>query len=509
MKRAPLTMIALLAATMLAATVKAESAAELLSADTAVFIEIDDIAKHRAAMENDPIGSVLLEKQREAMDQNNVWLAIQAAMGMTGDEIIDTYFGKKLVVVGKEAGENKPAYVLSKISDADGAAAVENLQLVSSNMTAGDFKIYNSEDGQGFFALGKGWLAMTGWEHVDFMKSSLEKLGKGSSLAKTAEYKKFVGQLPKSRFATLFAHDTVKGETHALGATNSATKLSLFYRGHSPEFANVFTKLGEATSFNFGPLPKSTVAAASLNLFERNPPADIARIDQFFGENKSFTNDILPKIEAPIVVFLGELPGDEADPKTEFRVPVLGIAIKMKDKSVAEDLNVGMNNALAFGNIGIMGLGGKFAAIQSTEYNGVPYRTVNFGAGLAVPAQRDEVKSLVRATYGAVGDWFVVCTQSKFFEQCVDAKTGDFSSIEPGTTMTPIMAGRINGSMLARHLGSWLTYGETADLPRFNEIPVKELKEVLELAKHIQAVDLQVHRGEDDIVVGQVDVQRK
>src|SRR5690554_5744298 len=91
-----------------------EEGAAVAPADAAVFIEVEDLAALRAELEEDPLVEYLRDLT-PARREPAAWRAIQDALGLSGEEIFDRYFGSRVVLVGEGTEEGGPGVLLSRV----------------------------------------------------------------------------------------------------------------------------------------------------------------------------------------------------------------------------------------------------------------------------------------------------------------------------------------------------------------------------------------------------------
>src|SRR6185369_4325297 len=90
--------LGLLCFTALLPRAYAQELAKHAPPDTAVFIEIDNLAETRARHANDPLTQALRAKLTGQVEPE-AWKQLQQQLGMTGDEILDRYFGKAAALI--------------------------------------------------------------------------------------------------------------------------------------------------------------------------------------------------------------------------------------------------------------------------------------------------------------------------------------------------------------------------------------------------------------------------
>ncbi len=513
---------------LVTAGVRAEDVkpATLLPAEGVVaYIEIDDLAKLRADAAKDPLIAYL--KSEGPGKEDPAWLEVQTMMGLSGDEIVDRYFGKKLAIIGGSHEPGGKGFLLSAVSKDDAALAIDKLKL-EKLADAGDFAVYKTKDNKGRIAFGGGWMAMSDAKHEDYFKSVLAQLGKGPSLAENPDFKTWSDKLPASRQAEMLVHDRDGHGYHALAAVWTGRDVILHYAGTSDSITELLGKIGDAKATAWGPLPSSTIALMSWNIYEKSPdPRQAAIMDRLVAP-ASFAKDVVPKLAAPAVVFLGELKSEQLDPAPGFSVPVFGATVKMKDATVAADLDRAVNGVLVLANLATLRWKTDPIAMGQAEYAGQSYHTADLGAAISQAAKKPELKAVVKIAYGRVGDYYVICTHEAYFKQCLDTlkageKLGDAADVKAmglKESASPIGTGLLRPGLLAAHVQTWLSriekdhpeLTEQSKLPEPPEGPARGLKAARVLSgvlRYYKGMNMQLTRDGEGVLRGQINIQRQ
>ncbi|MBI1337193.1 MAG: hypothetical protein GC164_09555 [Phycisphaera sp.] len=512
------------ACTLAVPQARAQEAATLAPADAAVFIEFDNLARWRADFKDDELADYL--RAHSPLNRPpEVWLMIQAAMGMTGDQIIDTYFGQTVALVAKETGDHKPGVIFTRVSP-------ENARLVQTRFElrevgkVGRFNTFITPDGKGRFGFDDKWMAFAGDEHAEYFNTVLGQAGTGPSLAKDKDFRVWIGRLPKERDAVLFARDLAKNEVHTLALQRHNKDLTLHYAGTSDKGVEMLSNLGNAGTLDFGPLPPTTIAVASLNLKPVHPK-NTAFLNRLLAP-QTFEQDIAPKLDAPVVMFLGQTPSDRFENKPGFSVPAMGMAIKLKDKSVAADLDRALNGMVLIANVASAKWQTDPIELTSQNYKDHRFAVASVGHVLAQRTGHNELEPL-KLAYGRVGDWYLVTTEAHFFTQCLDAndtgKTLDKSDAVRHMGLNASPAGPVGVAilrpqLLADHMQTWIDHWKQARPELFAQAvageglmtPAARLMHNAPIAvgmmKHLDAVTLQMtHDG--GVVQGRLEIKRK
>jgi hypothetical protein len=518
--------LVLCTATLTRAADAPDSPAQLAPADANVYVQINDLAGLRADWANDPLAKYL-EQYMPPHHEPQAWQDIQTLMGMSGEQIVDTYFGKVLGLFAVGTGEKPPGLVLSRVEAADSKMAIEKLALESMGKF-GPFELYQPSDGKGRIAVSDKWVAMGDVKHDDFIRNALTNAGKGPSLADNAQFKQWTSKLPGGWIAMGFARDKDKDEVHTAGAYRENRNLTIEYAGHSPNFSKVYEKLSDAGAAEFGPLPQSTIGAMTLNVYDKTPdPRAVEFFDRILAP-RSYEQQVLPKLDAPVVAFLGELKSSEVEPNPGLSVPVVGVALHLKDGSVSADLDRILNSVLVFANLATMQWAVDPIAMTTSEYSGSKYSVADMGKPLSQKAKRPEIAGLVKLTYGRVGDWYVICSHETFYRQCVDAAAGksalsaaaDFKAMPLKDHGQAIMSGFVRAPRLGDHIQTWLDYArpkypqvfadaEQVDPDRPVAKAVRGLTVLRGALNHYRSMSLQTYRGEGDVMRAKADIIRQ
>ncbi|MEX2671796.1 MAG: hypothetical protein WD294_06765 [Phycisphaeraceae bacterium] len=493
-----------------------EEGAALAPADSGVFIELDDLAQVRRELEQDPLINYLRE-HTPAKREPAAWRAVQDAMGMSGEQLFDRYFGQQLVIVGEGTQEGGPGVMLSRVSEDDAELAIERLDL-QRVAEPGAFELYHTADGLGRLAFGDGWMAMGDPAHEDYIQRLLGSIGQAETLADSPVFQQWIGKVADGSFARMFVQDPDKNQIHAAAVEREEGRLELRYAGQSDETSQLLSRVSDAEALEFGPLPRQTISATTLNLRDDKPDAGfVALMDRLLG-NATYEGDVLPKLGAPIVTFLGEVKGEELVPRAAFSAPVLGIAIKLRDQSVAEELDRAMQNMLMFANVATMQMEVDPIELMTVEHEGVTFRSADVGTPLAQQLGEPSLAGAAQVSFGRIGDWYVVTTNAQYFEWCINADSDNAWRIDTSADVTkmnlaaperPIATSFLRAPELAAHVRTWVAYAgarepqwlDDAERDEPNTKPGRVIKGLTLLAgvlDHYEGMSVQVYGGEEE-----------
>lgn len=540
----------------------ATDGALIAPADAGVFVQIDNIAQLRGDWKVDPLGVYLQESL--PLDGDDDWNKIQEMLGMDGDTIVDTFMGESVVIIAKnmrggadagvdiqinEDGEGEanvrsgsPGVVLMKVEHDAQKLAKEKLNLKAmADGKAGAYEMFHTEDDQGIIAFGPTWMAMGDANHASYIRSILKQVdGPGApgvepdastKLAEQPDFKVWTGRLEKERFATIYARDKEAKEYHAAGFVRKGRDLTIDYAGSSPQMKRVFDMMTGGAALDFGPAPKQTIAALSLNLIDRNiDPRRTAFLDQMLAP-KTFHDDVLQKISGPLVLSFAQVPADRVVPATDFPTPAIGLAVKLADPAVSDDIDRLIDSSMLFVNLAAANAGVEVPTIENVKYETHLYRSVNLGPLVAKASGQAEREGQLKLAYGRIGDWYVVTSHEVYFQQMLDAKDDptlrlaaepDFKAMPLRPLEQPIATGMVRTVRLASMIG--LVEQVLSDqnplaavdaIEKQPESPmgglIKGLNTMSTVLGHHTSISMQVNRGEGsgDYIEARVDFKRK
>ncbi|MBI1373438.1 MAG: hypothetical protein GC159_11980 [Phycisphaera sp.] len=503
--------------------------AHIAPAGTGFYIELNDLESLRSTIKNDPLWKYLRANLPVPAKQAGAWAQVQQKMQMDGGEIFDRYFGRSVVLIAEHAGDNPPGVLMSRVDKADAKLAVDRLEFQpSADGPIGPFAIYQTTDTRTGVAFSERWMAMGDRKHGQYIKPIFESFGRGAKLADDPYYKAWTGLLPADRMGTIFARTPDHSEFHAIGAVRHGLNLSLHYAGQTRDATALFAKLGDAQAREFGPLPMSTVAAVTLNLYDSEPNPDVARAADAILAPKTLAGDVVPKLAAPLVLFAARVPGDAVSPAPGFDVPAAGLAIKLRDPAVADDLSRVLEHVRVMANFALMQQQKPTMEVRLGEHGDTKYMIVDLGAALAAQTGRPELRGVASFAYGRVGDWFVVTTHDHLFQECLDtlgsegARLTDseaFKALPLVDADRPVGAAFVRVEPLTEMLDTWVAHLRKMQPEAFAEAEQRTpsspgarwAKGVLLIdgvLHHFKSFTLQTHRGDGDQMLGVAHFER-
>ncbi len=528
MKTIPRICLALLVLLTCIVPVQAQVGAQLAPPQAGVMIQVDDLAKLRADWEKDPLVQMVLD--RTGIDQGNEgWDLIKTVMGMDTAQILDTYFGKRIVFIAEEEGDGKPGVILSQVTAQNAQLAIERLGLIPQGK-AGDFELFTTSDDKGQFAFSNGWMAMCDIAHLDYMTQVLERDPQSPSLAEQADYKALVGKLPKQHNALVFVRKPAEKQVHALSLQAEQKSITVHYAGQPGAKGVEFLQLNRSGVVSTGPLPKATLGVLAMNLFSPDMPIENERMLDRLIAPRTLRNDVLPKLAGPVLLALAEeSPATSGAVKNNGRPqPVLALAIELKDASVAADFKRLLDGAALLLNIQSAQWGTEPVALNDQSYAGAAFRVADIGPMLADRAQRPELENM-QLVYGQVGSWFMLATSRSFYEKCLDAAAEPSqrfkapsapasSSSNSGAKAAPLGLLALQPQPLAAHLQQWIKFWEkerpqllTAARQQPQSPEGKFAQAVLmseEVLRQLKNVNMQVHQFDEQTLGATLTITR-
>jgi hypothetical protein len=497
--------LALACAFAMTASALAQSPAVLAPADTPVFVHIHKPADWFGDLTQGPLGQTM-RKQIETQEGSGDLLA---ALDMDLDQFMDAYFGQDVVVLGP--GGDKDGVIFTKVSKANREHAIDSLFLQAKGDLAGN-PVYVGADGEGYFVMMNEWVAMCDLNAVEYLESILKQGPNAQRLADTEFYAKWTKELPADRSMTALINES-KDSQHALGVVRKGKGMDATYLGTSPDFDELMGMLGETNVAEFGPLPAETLAAMSFNLTANDDiKQQFQGLDMLLG-GKTFAKDVLPKLDPPTLMFMGSVPGDAVEPNVSVDVPVVGLAMKMNDDSVAADLDQLFNSLVLIANMSVAQFEAGAVPQRTATYNGASFKVAEVGKPVAQGLEFPELAP-IQIVYGQVGEYYVVCTQEEFFKKCVDANAGgkpmriEVEGPAHRLAKTPVLAMTARPDGFGGLLLSWGKMLEAKGLPDAiaaeDEVPadLDTLFDVVTMLQQYSRMKLQVWSGDDGLVIG-------
>lgn len=494
------------------ACVFADSPAQFAPAESGLYLEINDIAQLRKEWESDPLAD-FIRKNIPMPTANKGWADAKAMLGMTDAQLIDTYFGQSAALVFRSPGDSEPGMVISKVAAKDAEHFRDRFKLKHVRKI-GTFESYVTPDDKADVLIGGGWMIVLAQQYAVPIRDVIT--GNRPSLASDATFKTWIAKLPAKRTGTAFIRDRTTRDVHVAGLVKRKRNLSLHYVGKSQEYAAVFAMIKNGKTNEFGPLPASTLAAASFNL-QQDPKTINNKHLEALAAPKSFGGDIMPQIGSPFVAFLGEVKGEEFDTHPGLDIPAPGFAIKLKNHEVADDITRILDSTLLFANIAMAKWEVDPILVKESTHKNIKFKTANVGIALSQRTERPELKSLV-LSYGRVGDWYIICAQDHFYRKCIDAKTNPDTGLANSESFKalglvahdePIASGFMRPDQLSSHVQTWLDHWrrvrpdvfKSLDEPKSAEAQfIRGIQITKGLLSQFKTISVQAHKRGDEMV---------
>lgn len=431
------------------AKIPADSPAHLVSADARFYLQFDGMAQWRAAREHDPLVAHLWSSIAEIRPKG-MWDPATKALGLDEDALTDRYFGQCLAIVGEKPDTSAPYSLISRVSPTDlqglpGAMGLKPMPLAGTSVSM-PFATFTSADGTLLFAIHDQWLIVGPLKYSEHFESIVAFAGARllaplgllnlqasaltpATLVEDDDFQKLAVKLPADRQLFFYSRDKARKGRHAASVAMQGSQLVAQYAGTIDKMDELYEQFAHGDKIEFGIVPQSTISAASVNLMKKDAKG-LAMLNLFLFP-RNVREHVLPKLAAPMVVFLGKVAGEKITPNPGVDVPAVGIAIRMNDPAVANDLNRIVGGLHFMANVGQLDLiEGVFGGKQVKTPEGLEYRIADFGDALVKEIKDPEAArmfklpdaaGLTHITYGPIGSWFVICSQESLFKECAAA----------------------------------------------------------------------------------------
>ncbi|MDX1682293.1 MAG: hypothetical protein R3336_04145 [Phycisphaeraceae bacterium] len=448
---------------VLAAPASAQPLADVTPADVELYIAGENLAEVRENWQDDPLRN-FLKSQMPGHRSHRAWKKLQDKLDMSGEQLFDTYFGRSVALVARKAHRRAPALLLSRVSNT-ALKRLTTLDLQPLDVEIEGFDLYQTPNGKALIGIGDGLLAFARQRHQEHLVSVLTDMaGETARLADDETFQQWTDRLPEERLGTAFYNRPDDKGTHVLGFVLDAPDLTIRYAGQGGEWTQFIAEAGQARTTEFGPLPASTLGVMMVNHLKPHPHQ--LRFLNMMLAPANWQEDVRPKLAAPAVSFIGEVPGAEANLDPNVYVPAVGFAMKMTDASVAEDLDRMFTKAFNWANLLTMRWKVDPLKYETPVHDGVTFNTIDLGRAVAERLERSEFAGL-KPAWGAVGNWYIVCSQDRFFTRIIDAEkdptmrfkaTPAFAGMAVTETDEPMITGVMTAPAFAQHVRRWVDY---------------------------------------------------
>jgi len=447
--------------------VRYDDPAAFLPSDVQLFAHMEKAHGFIDADDQDPVTreawSVI-----EALVPEEFRATVAAAFEIEEAELLRQLFSEDLTIVEQPLEERTAVILLSRPPPEllERLPAAADLRQV--NRRSDDtFTFYHGDAGEKHYrvAISDRWLAFALPEDATSLRHVLSVRDRVETLDTDAAYRDVVSRLPKARHALLFTQSRERNEHHALTIERAGNRLEVLYAAKSPEVEKYVEPRESTAVVDFGPLPANVVAAGTIGVLTDELPRE-STLDLLLVP-VNIREHVLPKISPPIVVFLGSLPRSSFELDPGFTVPVVGIAIRLKDPSVAEPLDHICSRLHFLSSVGRLALAEGFFGIRPVTQRGLDYHVADFGPVVRATSRGTLLErlaslpassALTRVTYGRIGEYYVVCSNETFFHDWQRTTAGhaerldaadDFKDFEFETHDGLIFSGLTRGQALA------------------------------------------------------------
>lgn len=437
--------------------------AQMAPANAEFFMSANNLAALADEWNLAGLYALLGEMGRDAVRSGREqWVALAEALETDPRQLARTLLGEQVILFGD--GQPGGASVMIMEIGADWVEKLVGLPGMRPDGQSGAFTMYQTGDGKASLAVHGRWVAVAGIEHRDMMRRALRSIHRGLVLDTHGEFRTWMQRLPGEPEVRIWLRRD-GGEFHALGMRRQADVLTLDYAGTSPEIRGLMAMRGSAGPRDFGPLPDTTLAAVSLNVFNHQLPR-APRLDALTAP-KPFA-EVMRGMDAPIVLFLGEIPADQRPKGQRFAVPVAGVALHMTDPQIKPHLEEMSGRIMAMMSLRSRMAGTPTSDFGQAEYRGIQYHRMDMSSMMQARANRKEAADTLRPAVGIIGPWLLATSHERFFHQAVDAHLDVEKSIAtllaPAPmvdSQAPIMSAFLRPQQLADHFRSWVEFAES------------------------------------------------
>ena len=423
--------------------------------DVRGYLRVDDVAQLRASGQSDPLVAHVWEAI-QSVGTPACWDHAAAYLGLDNSAMLDTYFGQTVALVDQKVdGDHAvvvvsriPAGVLKQLPKAAGLRPWDPSrpdEFVVRAATFGPFATYTTDDpGEQFaFAIGRNWLMIVARDRVNHIRRLLttsrqpaetdapqsEAAAADQPLAGLESFQKLLAKLPIERTAVLFTRNGRGNENHAAVVVRRGTEMTVHYAATGTELTRVKDRAEHSEGVDFGLLPASTISAATVNMIDSSHKR-FRMLDMMLFPHSVGTS-VLTKLSPPMIGFLGQVPGEEVTPNPGGDVPVIGVAVKLKDPSAAKNLDRLISRVHFFANLGELDLIRSLFGIQRVKAGDTSFHVADFGRAISKRLKDPHLSPLIRLpssagltrlSFGRIGQWYVICSQEAFYRRCIEAE---------------------------------------------------------------------------------------
>ena len=377
--------------------------------------------------DNDPVTQEIWRLLDRTVPRDT-WQSTAARVGLDRKILLRNLFGSEMLLVDMDYDDRRRAIVITRSSNdlLTRLPVAAEWQPWPEQPTLGPWQLFRGESTEGVYAvaLAEERLALTSQSGFDHLRHLLTATASGDPpLVDDPAYRELTRHLPPDGEAYVFARDRDGGEAHAVQLGYSETGVFAHYAAQTTNSAQFRKPLAAVPRVEFGPLPDVVSVAATVSLLVPEVPGESSiNLLMFPG---SFRRDILENIEPPLLGFFGSLPRQRFAPDPGFTIPVAGLAVRVKSADATHALDRLLGRLHFFLAISRFDLVEGFFGQDRIERDGLVYHVADFGdiaraAGgdglMAQLAALPESDLVTRLAYGQIGDYYVICSNQKFFD---------------------------------------------------------------------------------------------
>jgi hypothetical protein len=417
---------------------------QLCPADARLFIRADDLTTWRAEVGEDPILAQLW-RATDGLRGGSGWEAAQKKLGLSQEQMQTTYLGRTFCLIEQKLNDRRGLIVMSRAESAD-LAKLQGALVLKQDEVIGPFRLFITESTKDkksyLFAFGKRWFFLTEAIHRGHLRRLLSAVAHrdvvsdqgAPSLASTeGRPHRLLRKIPAEHSLLILTRNGSGTERHAAAIVRDGKKLVTHYAATIPSLQKMAGRFDYGRGVDFGPLPASTISAATINVMDREPEG-IGTLNILIAP-RSMERDVLPKIEAPMILFMGQVSSEQIKPnpfpgKKPVQIPVVGMALKLKDRSVKSDLDLLVMRTHMVANLVELDVIKTFFGMRIETEGQTKFTVGDFGQAIAKRINDPKMATLLKLpssagltqlSFGRIGDWYVLCSQEAFFRQCVVA----------------------------------------------------------------------------------------
>lgn len=417
-----------------------EPVSQWIPADTAIVIEVNHAGQWSQDFGEDQLGQLLVRftpARRFLRD----WQRMQNMLEQTGSQMVNDYFGKSVIFLAAHSGTRTPMVIISQLREPKlSQTLIEKLHL-EHRETFKDHEIYQTPDGGAIVSVHQSSAAiiLTSERNTAYLKRLILAAESEPLLKDNKAFTQFHTQLPTNTVLKGFIRSG-KSSQQSFFVTNDRQSLRATYTGNMPSIAKVLSHFGSQNAPDFGPIPSDCMAAISLNLDKNNttPPQLLSKIIA----PQTYATDLHPKLGNAMVLFLKK-------PVKKQMFPSVGIALQMKDQTLASDLDTIMKNVMV---VSTMTLEKKRSRIPRSNdqpvtpiqpklvtHNKTAYRIAP-PANIKMMRQGIAMVTPIQLSWGRINDWYVVSSDKQTFCACVDSIDAKQTTLKTSIQKTNVAA---------------------------------------------------------------------